>query len=51
MMVSNRHRPQGKGGVTAAVVKLDALTNAVGATPENHHLGFDQLGSTSVSSS
>ena len=30
--------PESKGGVTAAVVKFDALANAVGSSAQNQHL-------------
>ena len=30
---------QGEGGVAAAVVKFDALADAIGATAQDHHLG------------
>ncbi|KAA6426917.1 MAG: hypothetical protein FRX49_03241 [Trebouxia sp. A1-2] len=34
------HSPESKGGVTAAVVKLNALPNAVGAAAQDQHLGL-----------
>ena len=39
--------PEGEGGVAAAVVKLDALADAVGAAPQDEHLrsGGESTGS------
>jgi len=37
---ASSHSPESKGCMTAAVVKLNALPNPVGATPQNQHLGL-----------